>query len=387
MKVATSPSPTSVLPAQSSDPAATGSAPASAHTDGHGAGLPAGVTLLERLEGICADRGLANLADRLDDMVRFVATDMASFEHDFSQFPRRPQLVGQSASHLLDLGGKRLRPLCLSLAARAGSGFDERVLDLAIAVELVHAATLLHDDVVDMSDARRGAPTSRTVFGNAASIFAGDWLLVEALRRVKRAGVPGLLEALFDTIEEMIFAESLQLENRGRLDMGRDAYFRVVEGKTASVFRWAMDAGGAAGGLDEDQRAALAQYGVHLGITFQAVDDLLDLTGDPEKTGKLLFTDLGEGKMTLPLIFALERDDDMTGKVEEFLQRSRDGRPAGQAAQRVVDSLRQTGAVSDCLTLARDHSRRAVEFLQAIPDGRARRSLETVAEAIVDRDL
>ncbi|MDA8020260.1 MAG: polyprenyl synthetase family protein [Thermoanaerobaculia bacterium] len=384
MKVATSPSTVDVLPA---GPASQTSALADSAEPAVGAGLPAGVNLLERLEGICADRGLANLADRLDDMVRFVATDMASFENEFSQFPRRPQLVGQSASHLLDLGGKRLRPLCLSLAARAGHGFGPRVLDLAIAVELVHAATLLHDDVVDMSDARRGAPTARSIFGNAASIFAGDWLLVEALRRVRRAEFPGLLESLFDTIEEMIFAESVQLENRGRLDMGREAYFQVVEGKTASVFRWAMDAGAAAGGLDEEQRAALAHYGVHLGITFQAVDDLLDLTGDPEKTGKLLFTDLGEGKMTLPLIFALERDDELAAKVEEFLERSRDGRSAAPAAQRVVDSLRRTGAVTDCLALARDHSRRAVEYLGRIPDGRARRSLETVAEAIVDRDL
>ena len=395
MKVATSPTTVDVLPAGATSQSALADAPApdglsgpsSGHSSGHSAGLPAGVDLLARLEGICADRGLANLADRLDDMVSFVATDMASFEQDFSQFPRRPQLVGKSASHLLDLGGKRLRPLCLSLAARAGSGFDERVLDLAVAVELVHAATLLHDDVVDMSDARRGAPTARSVFGNAASIFAGDWLLVEALRRVRRAEVPEMLESLFDTIEEMIFAESIQLENRGRLDMGRDAYFQVVEGKTASVFRWAMDAGGAAGGLTDEQRASLSQYGVHLGITFQAVDDLLDLTGDPEKTGKLLFTDLGEGKMTLPLIFAIERDDEMVGKVEAFLQRSRDGHAGGRAARRVVDSLRETGAVADCLSLARDHSRRAVEHLEALPDGRARRSLETVAEAIVDRDL
>lgn len=376
MKVATSTPTAPILHAQSS--AAPTAAPG---------GLPAGVDLLERLEGICADRGLANLADRLDDMVRFVATDMASFEANFSQFPRRPQLVGRSASHLLDLGGKRLRPLCLSLAARAGSGFDERVLDLAVAVELVHAATLLHDDVVDMSDARRGSSTARTVFGNAASIFAGDWLLVEALRRVRRADVPGLLEILFDTIEEMIFAESLQLENRGRLDMGRDVYFRVVEGKTASVFRWAMEAGATVGGLDEDQRDALSRYGVHLGITFQAVDDLLDLTGDPEKTGKQLFTDLGEGKMTLPLIFALERDEQTAPTVEDFLQRSRDGRPAARAAERVVEILGRTGAVADCLALARDHSRQAVEHLHRLPEGRARNSLETVAEAIVDRDL
>lgn len=369
--------------------------PAISDNEESSAGLPAGVDLLERLEGICASQGLANLADRLDDMARFVALDLASFEKSFSDLPRRPQLVGRSASHLLDLGGKRLRPLCLALAARMG-GEDgesserpcgESVRDLAVAIELVHSATLLHDDVVDMSDARRGAPTSRSVFGNAASIFAGDWLLVEALRRVRSVAIPGLLESLFDTVEEMIFAESLQLENRGRLDMSRSTYFRVVEGKTASVFRWAMEAGATAGGSEEAVRRELSSFGLHLGITFQAVDDLLDLTGDPEKTGKQLFTDLGEGKMTLPMILALEREPDLEATVEDFLGRCRAGRPAADAAERIVAGLRSTGAVADCLETARDHSRRAIGHLEGVPEGRARRSLETVARAIVDRDL
>lgn len=357
------------------------------HSDPSARGLPAGVDLLARLEGICAGRGLDGLADRLHELAAFVGYDMLSFEQEFGRLPRDGRLVGLSATHLLDLGGKRLRPMCVSLAARLGSGFDQRVLDLAVAVELVHSATLLHDDVVDGGDHRRGSPTARMVYGNAASIFAGDWLLIEALRRVERSGQPGILGELFDTIEEMIFAESLQLENRGRLGIKRETYFQVVEGKTASLFRWAMRAGALAGGLDDRARQALGEYGIHLGVAFQAVDDLLDLTGDARRTGKELFTDLREGKTTYPVIVALERDPSLRPLLEKVLATPADQPFVDHLADRVVEALRETRAVEDCQALARDRSARAVACLEGLPDGAARRSLRTVAEAIIDRDL
>jgi octaprenyl-diphosphate synthase len=363
------------------------------------AGLPSGVLLLERLESLVAGRGLPRLADRLEDMAAFVAEDLALFEQQLAEVPRRPQLVGKAAHQLLDHGGKRLRPLLLCLAARLPSGpalgplgeldrpLDRRVRDLAVAVELVHNATLLHDDVVDGSETRRGAPTARTVYGNAASIFAGDWLLIEALRRVEAARLPGLLTELFATIEEMIFAESIQLENRGRLQLDRDAYFAVVEGKTASVFRWATSAGALAAGLPESQRAALREFGVHLGVAFQAVDDLLDLTGDAARTGKQLFTDLREGKMTYPLILALERRPETRPLLEAVVARGAEGELAAAEAAAVVQLLRETRAVEDCLEMARSRSAAAVACLDLLPESRARRSLVTVAESIVDRDL
>lgn len=352
-----------------------------------GAGLPAGVDLLERLEGICINQGLASLAVRLGAMTELVAADLARFEAELGGLPRRPEQVGRAASHLVDLGGKRLRPLCLALASRLGTGFDEKGLDLAVAVELVHSATLLHDDVVDVSDQRRGSATARTIYGNAASIFAGDWLLVEALRRVRHSGYLDLLDELLAVIEEMIFAESLQLENRGRLSMDRQTYFRVVEGKTASVFRWAMGAGGRAGGLDVEARRALADYGNHLGVTFQAVDDLLDLTGDSAKTGKTLFTDLREGKMTLPLITALERRPALRGVVEEVLALDPEASMPEALGLDIVAHLKDSGAIQDCLQLARDRSAAAVKSLDAVPESPARQALATVAEAIIDRDL
>lgn len=349
--------------------------------------LPARVDLLGRLEGICAGRGLGGLALRLADLAAFIDGDMNRFETTFGALPDDPRLVGRTASHLLAVGGKRLRPMCVSLAARVGGEPHPAVANLAVAVELVHSATLLHDDVVDLSDTRRGAPTARTVYSNAASIFAGDWLLIEALRRVERCAVPGLLTALFDTIEEMIFAESIQLENRGRVEIGRDAYFRVVEGKTASVFRWAMTAGAMASGLEAAARLALERYGLHLGVAFQAVDDLLDLTGDASRTGKALFTDLREGKMTYPVILAVERDPALRTVIEGILTLSAEAEVEAEAWAQVVSALRRTDAVRDCLAMAHEHAAAAIDNLADLPEGRARRALATVAEAIVDRDL
>ncbi|MEL7060100.1 MAG: polyprenyl synthetase family protein, partial [Acidobacteriota bacterium] len=298
------------------------------------------------------------------------------------------ELVGRGASHLLDLGGKRLRPLCLSLAARVGMpAIDQRVLDLAVAVELVHSATLLHDDVVDGGDARRGSATSRAIYGNAASIFAGDWLLIEALRRVENSAVSGLLNELFSVIEQMIFAESLQLENRGRLSLDRAAYFQVAEGKTATVFRWAMLAGARAAGVEPATERALATFGEHLGVSFQAVDDLLDLTGDAEVTGKALFTDLVEGKMTLPLILALERAPELRPTLEAIVALPDGADVPPGLVDHVSTTVRASGAAAECLAIARGRSERAVAALADVPDGRARRALVTMAEAIVDRDV
>lgn len=347
----------------------------------------AGQEILDRLETLCIGSGLDGLARRLAELGALVGDDLSDLEHAFETLPRRPERVGQAAAHLLAAGGKRLRPLCVLLAARAGNGYSAEARDFAIAIELVHNATLLHDDVVDLGDARRGAATARKVFGNAASIFAGDWLLVEALRRVTQTGRLDLLLALYDTIEEMIFAESLQLENRGRLDLGRGDYLRVAEGKTASVFRWALRAGAEAGGLAGPQVAALASFGNDLGVAFQAVDDLLDLTGDAESTGKDLFADLREGKMTLPIIVGLERSTALATHLAEALASDAEA-PVDPAVWRaVVAELASTGAVEATLELARARSAQAIARLAVLPAGSARRALETVAEGLVSRSF
>jgi octaprenyl-diphosphate synthase len=342
-------------------------------------------SLLSRLAAAAGPRA-HEVADRLAQLDAWVAADLIAFEAELASLQRGPSAVERSAHHLLDLGGKRVRPLCVVLAARAGAGFGPAARQLAVAVELVHSATLLHDDVVDLGDTRRGGATPRVVYGNAASIFAGDWLLIEALRRIRRANIPGLLDRMLSIVEEMILAESVQLENRGRINTELDDYFRVVEGKTASLFRWAMLAGASAGGLAPDACLALERYGHHIGVAFQAVDDLLDIGGDAAVTGKALFTDLREGKMTYPLIRALERDAALLPDLVECAALPPD-RPLPPAAiYRVLDALVATEALAECRALARRQATEAAAAIAGLPDGPGKAALIMVAEMTAARE-
>ena len=343
-------------------------------------------SLLARLGSVVGPRDIPQLERRLLDLESWVAADLVDFERELSALTLGTSAVERSAHHLLDLDGKHVRPLCVVLAARAGSGFDASARQLAVAVELVHSATLLHDDVVDLGETRRGAATARTVYGNAASIFAGDWLLVEALRRIRRAGVAGLLDRMLEIIEEMILAESVQLENRGRINAALEDYFRVVEGKTAALFRWAMLAGARAGGLDDHDAAALERFGHHLGVAFQAVDDLLDISGDAMVTGKALFTDLREGKMTYPLILALERAPDLVPVLAECAGLAPDEELPRRAVERVLGALAATGALDDCRALAGRHAAEAARAIEALPAGPGKTALITVAETTAMRE-
>jgi octaprenyl-diphosphate synthase len=341
--------------------------------------------VLDRLSGISRARGTPSLGERLAGLERWVRDDLAAFEAELAVIPRGARVVHAAAHHLLDLGGKHLRPLCVALASRFGDGFTGAARALAVAVELVHSATLLHDDVVDLAERRRGAPAACVVYGNAASIFAGDWLLVAALRRIAAAGVEGLLDKMLAVIDEMIVAESVQLERRGRLAGARDDYFAIVEGKTAALFRWAMIAGARAAGLPAAAEGALERYGLHLGVAFQAVDDELDYAED---TGKDPLADLREGKVTFPLVVALEREPALHDQLEHLLAEER---AAGGAAvprdqlAAIAARIRGTGALVATRALAEEHVRRALGVLEELPAGPARDALVTVALASLER--
>lgn len=341
--------------------------------------------VLTSLQAVCDSQGLDDLSAHLADLADLVKWDMTALEKGIQSLPIGQSLVHKSAHHLLEIAGKRLRPMCVVLASRLGSGLDDKTREFGVAVELVHCATLLHDDVVDAGDQRRGAPAARTLFGNAASIFAGDWLLVDALRRVRSAEMPDVLVRLLDIIDEMIFAEAIQLENRGKVDARMHTYMQVVEGKTAALFRWAMFAGARAGGLDPAGCEALEQYGLHLGVAFQLIDDYLDYAGERETIGKSPFVDLREGKMTHPVIVALERDSSLRPIVEKLVSSKSDEVPE-DAKARVLTALDHTGALASTREVAVAESDAACQALAALPNSRARDALHTVARATVHRE-
>ena len=341
--------------------------------------------VLTSLQAVCDSQGLGDLSAHLADLADLVKWDMAKLEEGIQSLPVGESVVHKSAHHLLEIAGKRLRPMCVALASRLGHGLDERTREFGVAVELVHCATLLHDDVVDAGDRRRGVPAARTLYGNAASIFAGDWLLVDALRRVRSAEMPDVLVRLLDIIDEMIFAEAIQLENRGRIDARMRTYMKVVEGKTAALFRWAMFAGARAGGLDAEASKALEEYGLHLGVAFQLIDDHLDYAGDGSTIGKSPFTDLREGKMTHPVIVALERDPSLRPILEELVASPADEVPE-EAKSRLLSALDHTGALESTRELAIRKADAACLALDGLPESRARDALITVARATVHRE-
>jgi octaprenyl-diphosphate synthase len=344
------------------------------------------VAALPHLERAADRVGLADLADRLGELDRWTTAELVGFERELDAIPRGAREVQRAAAYLLDLDGKHLRPMCVVLASKLGTGFDDRARQLALAVEMIHTATLLHDDVVDVAEQRRGRAAARVVYGNAASIFAGDWLLVLALRRI--AAVDGeLLDRMLAVIESMILAESIQLERRGRVaGAARDTWMQVVDGKTAALFSWAMIAGGRAGGLDTAAVDALDRYGRHLGIAFQTVDDCLDIAGDPAATGKDALADLREGKLTYPILIGLEREPGFAARLDAILIDSEGrGEVDPAAAIEIAGVLARTGGLVEAKRLAAHHVERALDALAVLPAGPGRDALVTVAEASLRR--
>ena len=339
--------------------------------------------VFKSLEGVCHDSGLGALAGRLGELRPWLEGDLVEVEQQLRTMLFGETPAEQSARHLIQMPGKRLRPLCVALAAHMGAGFGREARELAVAVELVHNATLLHDDVVDLGDLRRGAPAARSIYGNAASIFGGDWLLVEALCRVERAAVPGVLEKMLLVIKEMVIAESNQLAARGRLSLDREAYFAIVRGKTASLFRWAMFAGARAGHVSEAQASSLARYGEKLGMAFQVIDDLLDVVGDPTETGKSALADLREGKMTYPLLLAVELDPSLRGALERASEAGELG--LAPIERRVARAMEDGRVEAGAREFAERLIREAIDELSELSDCPAKTALASVAIATLGR--
>lgn len=354
----------------------------------HPEAVTPGTSVLGHLVGVAQRTAPVKVADRLAQIHAFLGGELADLTTDLIEAAAGPRAVQQAAAHLLSAGGKHIRPICVALAAACGKGLGPHGHDVAIAVELVHSATLLHDDVVDLGETRRGEPTSRAIYGNATSIFAGDWLLIDALRRVRRADDNQLVDRLLEVIDEMILAESLQLERRGCIDGNIAEYLQVAEGKTAALFRFALFSGARLGGLPANVCADLERYGLHLGVAFQAIDDYLDIAGDATQTGKTLFTDLREGKLTYPILVGLERDPSLRPLLLEVSADDPEQGPADpKAVSEILRILEETGALAACRGLAEDRAASAIDCLRSIPvSGHAARfALENVARALVYR--
>jgi octaprenyl-diphosphate synthase len=288
-----------------------------------------------------------------------------------------------AARHLVGAGGKRIRPMVTLLACGACGGEMRRAVPFAVAAELTHSATLLHDDVIDDGPVRRGQPASRVIWGNAVSVLSGDWLLTRALEIV--AAEPAGKDALgplLATMRRLVEGEVLQLSLRGTFAASEQDYLAVVIGKTASLFGWATAAGAWAAGVNGRVPEALSRFGEGIGIAFQLVDDALDYAADPGLLGKKLGTDLLEGKATLPLIRACEAEPHLRDRLRALVEGTAD---AGAVAADVIGVVKKVGGVDAARAMAREHTRAAMAALDEVPAGAHRDALREAAISLTER--
>ena len=294
------------------------------------------------------------------------------------------EVLQEAARHILCAGGKRLRPQMTLLSVLALGGSAARAVPLAAACELVHTATLVHDDIVDASDSRRGRRAVQFYFGNSASVLMGDFLVVRAFGLV--AGEPdrGLWRMLVETIARMCEGEVLQICVKGDTSIGIDVYETIVECKTAILLATCTRFGAALGGATPDQELALSEFGFNLGMAFQIQDDILDFVGDEATLGKPIGGDLREGKVTLPVIYAL-CDGSAQARTELLRIYEQGGPLPAPEVRRAAQLIEDAGGFSRAREHAMGYIHRARSGLERLPWSEAREALSVLAGHVVDR--
>jgi octaprenyl-diphosphate synthase len=290
-------------------------------------------------------------------------------------------LINAIGEHIVGGGGKRLRPMLHVLAAHAAGYRGDAHIELAAVIEFIHTATLLHDDVVDGSDLRRGRKTANAAWGNAASVLVGDFLYSRAFQMMVEVDRMEVMRILADTTNSIAEGEVLQLLNIGKAETDETAYMRVIERKTAVLFAAATQLGGVLAGLPEDQCLALRRYGMQLGCAFQIADDLLDYVSDADTLGKNIGDDLAEGKPTLPLIYAIQRSTPMQA---EILRNAITSQRLA-ALDVIVAAIRSSGALDRTRARAQMHADAAHAALDTLPSSKYRDALAGLADYAVNR--
>ncbi len=318
----------------------------------------------------------------LDQIRALVADDMNAVNDRIRErLQSSVVLINQLGHYIINSGGKRLRPLLVLLSARACGAGDRRHIDLAAIIEFIHTATLLHDDVVDASELRRGRETANALFGNEASVLVGDFLYSRSFEMMVEIGSMRVMEILAHTTNTIAEGEVLQLLNCHDADTPEERYMEVIQSKTAKLFEAAARIGAVLGGQPESVEQAMAAYGMHLGTAFQLIDDVLDYGASAEEMGKNMGDDLAEGKPTLPLIHAMRVGDaDQAGLIREAIEQG--GR---DYAARVLGIIQATGSLDYTRAVAAAEADRAAASLAVLPDTPERQALEFLARFSVTR--
>ena len=320
----------------------------------------------------------------IDALLELTRADMAKVnELILAKAGSNVEMIPQIANHLISSGGKRLRPMMTLAAAQMFGYAGDGHVKLAMAVEFMHTATLLHDDVVDESALRRGRSTARMIWGNQASVLVGDYLLGQAFRVMVDVGSLDALDVLSSAASVIAEGEVMQLGVAKNLETTEDDYLAVIKAKTAALFSAAAEVGPIIAGASKVDRAALRSYGVNLGLAFQLVDDALDYGGNAKDLGKNVGDDFREGKVTLPVILSFRRG---TPEERAFWKSAIENAESDDAALEKARGLMvKYGAINDTIARARHFGAIAHDALAPLPDGPQKRALVDVIDFCISR--
>jgi octaprenyl-diphosphate synthase len=319
-------------------------------------------------------------------LYELVAPELAQVEAELRGYTRSSiDPIGEIGEYLLDGGGKRIRPTLLLLTAKmVGAEVTPSIIRLGAVVELIHNATLVHDDIIDAADTRRGRPTANTTWGNSMTVLAGDWLYMQSFAVALGERNLDILSTLIEVTQKMVEGELLQLTQLGKPDVTQQELLDIVERKTGWLFSACMKLPGLSAGLEPEATVKLATIGRNLGMAFQLIDDLLDLTSTQEALGKPVGSDLKEGKITLPVSFVMGKGGPSeTAKVKAVLEERGFASVESGDILTIVESC---DGLSRTRALAEDYARTAQHLLLEFPASEYRDAVLSIPEFILNRN-
>ena len=322
----------------------------------------------------------------LEQINELTAQDMADVNATIlDQLNSDVSLINQLGHYIISGGGKRIRPMIAVLAARAVNDYGgKQHIAVAALIEFIHTATLLHDDVVDESDMRRGKATANAAFGNAASVLVGDFIYTRAFQMMTSLGSLRVLALMSEAVNVIAEGEVLQLMNCNDPDITEESYMRVIYSKTARLFEAAAQSSAILAGATPEQEKALQDYGRFIGTAFQLIDDLLDYSADGETLGKNVGDDLSEGKPTLPLLHAMRNG---TPEQSSMIRKAIEEGNGRHLLEPVLETMRQNGSLEWTRHVAEQEADKAIMSLKVLPESPWRSALEALAHMSVQREF
>lgn len=322
----------------------------------------------------------------LEQINELTAQDMADVNATIlDQLNSDVSLINQLGYYIISGGGKRIRPMIAVLAARAINNYEgKQHITVAALIEFIHTATLLHDDVVDESDMRRGKATANAAFGNAASVLVGDFIYTRSFQMMTSLGSLRVLALMSEAVNVIAEGEVLQLMNCNDPDITEESYMRVIYSKTARLFEAAAQSSAILAGANAVQEQALQDYGRYIGTAFQLIDDLLDYNADGKTLGKNVGDDLSEGKPTLPLLHAMRNGTPQQASMIRTAIEEGNGR---HLLEPVLEAMHQCGSLEWTRNAAEQEADKAITALQVLPESPWRNALEALAHMSVQREF